>query len=269
VTNIRLQVKAELNQRLNTAQENLQALGPRREIETEHRQFLMDIAIDFQRTVAQAIRSDYVHDEVFESDQKLRLATESVNRGAKFASDMAKYGHTYEFASEGIADIPDDVNLPMLENADTLHKAVKVRTEHDHSDIRHMVQKDECILPPNDDPILVWLKQIYDTSRGLELGTFNPSLLDGALKCQARKWHQLALGYVSDIVTLVHNFVMKVIESKSPSSRVWDGILTLLQSRLLEAYERAIDHTKFLLTVELNGTPATYNDDFHGVLQSM
>ncbi|KAH8695836.1 hypothetical protein GQ44DRAFT_694830 [Phaeosphaeriaceae sp. PMI808] len=104
-------------------------------------------------------------------------------------------------------------------------------------------------------------------SRGFELGTFDTGLLLVSLKTQAEKWHDFALGYISDVITFVHHFIVKVLHRVSPSDRVRNGIIGLLTTSLEKKYRKAMDHTRFLLDVELNGTTATHNHYFNEVLQ--
>jgi hypothetical protein len=87
------------------------------------------------------------------------------------------------------------------------------------------------------------------------------------LKDEAANWGYLAHGFISDIIALMHNFIVKVLQQIAPSRRVSDGIKSLLLDNLNKMYQDAIDHTQFLLNIKLNGTPATYNHYFNKNLQ--
>ncbi|KAL8865127.1 MAG: hypothetical protein Q9198_009465 [Flavoplaca austrocitrina] len=263
-------VKSEIVQRLKTANTNLQTLGPKRQSETDQREFLMKAAIEYQRIADQAVRSDYSHAGIFDSDKKLRLATESINRGEKFSEDVEQYGHTFHFAPDDNFDsIPeeDDSDIQALDDLRITNDGIDTRCENSHPDTEDIVQRNETVPHPLSRNILSWLKKVHHESRGFELGTFDASLLHVALKRQAYKWHDLALGYISDIVTLVHDFIVKVLRSITPNHRVQRGVVELLMVHLEEKYKKAMDHIRFLLKVELDGTPATHNHYFNDVLE--
>lgn len=114
--------------------------------------------------------------------------------------------------------------------------------------------------------ILYWLKSIHRESRGFELGTFSPAILAVSMQAQAHKWPNLALGYVSDMIALVHSFVIKLLKEIVPNRHVREGLISLLVDGLKEKYLKALDHTSLLLKVELEGTPATYNHYFNDTL---
>ena len=79
------------------------------------------------------------------------------------------------------------------------------------------------------------------------------------IKRQSVKWKELALGNISDIMTLVYTFVVDLLRVVCPVRRVQRGILSLLMDRLMEKYKSATSHVEFLLEIELDGTPATLN----------
>ena len=106
---------------------------------------------------------------------------------------------------------------------------------------------------------LVWLKEVYRGARGFELGTLNSSLLAVTMKRQSTKWKSLVLGYIADIVTMIHDFVTDLLRVVCPVERVHLGVMSLLSDHLLEKYRSAIAHVHFLLETELDETPTTLN----------
>ena len=225
----------------------------------------MDIAAKFQDIVAFATRADYGRTDFFNEDDSLRLATATVNRGEVFAEDMANFGHEINFdAAEDVRHIKElDLDSLSLDELPTL----PTRHVKNHLDIEDIVPDNAEILQPHDQDILGWLKSFYRRSRGFELGTFDSSLVATSMKRQARKWRDLALGYVSDVITLVHCFVVALLQHIVPGHRhVRDGVASLLFDQLRRRYENALKHTDFLLAVELEGTPATYNHYFRDTL---
>jgi hypothetical protein len=137
----------------------------------------------------------------------------------------------------------------------------------DHPDIEDLTLESGTVRAPSDNDVIEWIDSLYHGSRGFELGTFDATILGVTLKEQAANWSDLALGYISDIVALVHGFVVEVLQQIAPSRRVSEGIKSLLLDDLTDMYRRAIDHTQFLLDIELDGTPATYNHYFNENLQ--
>ena len=234
----------------------------------------MNIALQYQATVDFAVHSKYSRSNFFDKDSKLRLATEAINRGQIFADTMDEIGHTYKFASKNDeaeldADEEDANEEPEanIESDFEDDKLIDIRRVEDHPDLDEIVCRDGAVSKPSVRNILFWLKEEYRGSRGFELGTFDPSLLAVTLKCQASKWRALALGYISDVVTLVHSFIMRAIEHFALTSRVQDGLKARLIERLEQHYRAAMDHAKFLIKVELEGTPSTLNHYFNDELQ--
>ena len=80
---------------------------------------------------------------------------------------------------------------------------------------------------------------------------------------QARKWEDIAREYIADIILLTHNFINHLLHEVCLTQRVCEGILSLLMGQLCSRYKVAIDHVKFLLDVDLHGTPSTLNHYFN------
>lgn len=87
------------------------------------------------------------------------------------------------------------------------------------------------------------------------------------MKYQSIKWKEFALGYILDIITTVHRFVVDLLIVVCPVERVRTGIMSSLIYRLLEKYQSAISRVKFILEVELDGIPATLNHYFNNNLK--
>lgn len=274
-----------MNQMLKKFEQDLKALGPKRQSQTEQSQYLMDIALEFQKITSLAIHSDYSRSNLLEKGSQLRLATEAVTRGQKFADTMAFYGHSYTFKLD--SKVPHEVSTNAItadvascelneendegDDADSFNadnsKATPCRLNLDHLDVQDVVHQNTDISPPREMDVMAWLKKEYEESRGFELGTFDASLLGVTMKQQAADWRDLALGYISDIIVLVHNFILEVLEHLTPNHRVFDGIKSRLIDDMINRYQKAISHTEFLLSVELDGTPATYNHYFNETLE--
>lgn len=137
-----------------------------------------------------------------------------------------------------------------------------VRYEENHAELEDIMQSDSLIPLPKVFGIKQWLENVYKNSRGFELGTFDASLLPIIWKKQSANWEALALGYVEDIVSLVHSFTVDLLAKICKDPRARQGLYSVLLDQLTDRYKKSIEHTKFLLVVERSGTPMTTNHYF-------
>ena len=137
-----------------------------------------------------------------------------------------------------------------------------VRYEKNHVDLEDVTQEHSLIPLPRTSGIKQWLEEVYKSSRGFELGTFDASLLPIIWRKQSANWESLALGYVEDIVSLVHSFTVDLLAKICKDPRARQALHLVLLDHLTDRYKKSIDHTKFLLTVERSGTPMTMNHYF-------
>jgi hypothetical protein len=172
---------------------------------------------------------------------------------------MATHGHAFRFHTE------DGISKIVAESKN--ESPLNARMMMDHPDITDLTYGNVPVLPPSHEDIIQWIKGLYRESRGFEIGTFDASILGVTLKKQAVNWRDLALGYVTDVIALVHGFVVDVLRRIAPTRRMSDGIKSLLLEDLTGMYRRAVEHTQFLLSIELDGTLATYNHYFNDNLQ--
>lgn len=246
-------VKSDITKRLNSCKDELVALGPCRETREQQYKYLLTLATRYQVITDQALKSHY-SDDVFDDDESLRLATVVTRRNEIFADDVRERGHTYNFKVE----VQSAKDLPTAEEDIVLD----CRYQRDHSELEDLIRGDCEIHEPRADGIKSWLKSIYENSRGFELGTFDVSLLTIVWRKQSANWDALALGYIYDIVSMVHGYTIALLAIICKHDRIRRGIISVLMDRLLEKYTKAIDHAKFLLLVERAGTPLTANHYF-------
>jgi hypothetical protein len=199
---------------------------------------------------------------MFGRNPTLRLATQAINRGEDFAKALNSHGHVYQFQSKDASIQSGISGITMRDPTD-----IEVRTVKDHPDIEDLTHENTSVSAPSNDDIIDWIDELYRNSRGFELGTFDAKILGVILKEQAANWGYLAHGYISDMIALVHSFIVEVLQQVAPSRRVSYGIKNLLLDDLTKMYRDAINHTQFLLDIELRGTPATYNHYFNENLQ--
>ncbi|PVH90779.1 hypothetical protein DM02DRAFT_647505 [Periconia macrospinosa] len=255
-------VRREISERLKKAEKQLRDLGPKRQTQGEQFQYLVEFAIRFQGLVSDALHAGYGRADIFANNPAFRLATQAINRGELFAKAIATHGHAFQFQWDS-GSSPSGLPRPGTSSAPGLD----TRTIQDHPDIVELIHTNFSGPGPSDGDIIEWIDGLYRGSRGFELGTFDATILGVTLKEQAASWRELALGYVSDIITLVHGFIVEALKRIAPSHRVSEGIKSLLLDDLTRMYRRAIGHTEFLLDIELDGTPATCNHYFNENLQ--
>lgn len=87
-------------------------------------------------------------------------------------------------------------------------------------------------------------------------------------KEQSKKWEEITIGYVSDVIVLVHHFIDQVLRQSCSDDRVreelWNNHLT---EKLQASYHHAMSHAKFVLAVERGSRPYTLNHYFNDNLQ--
>ena len=141
-------------------------------------------------------------------------------------------------------------------------RSFSVRQTESQPEIDDILYENHTVPMPKPSGIVAWLNKVYKSSRGFELGTFDASLLPILWKKQSAKWDGLALGYISDIVSLVHSFTTTLLSAICEDQRVQSTLASVLMDGLIERYKKSIDHTKFILYVERVGTPLTANHYF-------
>ncbi|KAB8238233.1 uncharacterized protein BDW43DRAFT_154347 [Aspergillus alliaceus] len=66
------------------------------------------------------------------------------------------------------------------------------------------------------------------------------------MKKQSLKWTSLANGYISDVMAIVHEFILRALILASPDARVCHNLRSILLENLLERYKKAVDEVAFL-----------------------
>lgn len=87
------------------------------------------------------------------------------------------------------------------------------------------------------------------------------------MRKQSAKWPNFTLGYISDIITIVHLFILTALEVACVDQRVCRRLKTRLMDKLLSKYQDAIKQVYFILDIERNSTPLTLNHCFNDSLQ--
>ncbi|KAL9011169.1 MAG: hypothetical protein Q9173_003963 [Seirophora scorigena] len=254
-------VRTDVNQALKTSEKKLKALGPSRETKEQQRRYLQTLATRFQEMTAWAIEAQYSSDDAFDLNYDLRLATEVVNRNQSFSDDVRHKGHTMNFKQTPIAPGVEEI-FDIAVSADTPEPAMEPTNTRETSnppDLHDLLFNERIHATPQDG-IIEWLHDVYNESRGFEIGIFNASLVPIMWKKQSSKWKNLALGYTSDIISISHIYIHHLLEEICEDDRIRKNLLAIMMDKLIERYQQAIDQTKLILQVERS--PLTVNHYF-------
>lgn len=202
--------------------------------------------MDYENLCGEALSSNYGRTDVFDQHLTLRLATAVVNRSEQISDAIATKEHTFWFEERveegsdgsGAAALPvaEIATMAVEDGNGNLEGAVQIRTVLDHPELEDLVFPAQKLPEPRSGSFRVWLKNVYRNSRGFEIGTQNSSLLAVTMKHQSAKWKDLAMGYISDIITMVHEFIVDLLHVVCPIKRVRAGIMSLLIYPLMEKY---------------------------------
>ncbi|KAF1996568.1 dynamin GTPase [Amniculicola lignicola CBS 123094] len=263
-------VKSEINKKLSLCKRTLDSLGAERDTADKQAKYLLNLAMQFQRIAELAVKAEYGGDDIFDAIAGIRLATEVVHRNEEFSKDMEKVGHEYQFqkydngGEEPVLSVPEPEEKFREGGASTLTNTRRIPNA---LELDELLSAKDQVAGPSRHSILEWLKSAYGKSRGFELGTFQSSLLTGAMRQQSSKWKAISSGYTSDAVALVHSFIITLLQSICGDKQLSEKLVNLLLDGLLEKYRRSLDHTNFLLDAELSGVPMTLNHYFNDSLE--
>lgn len=257
-----LKVRSEISKKLNARKNALQALGAERDTTKQQSSYLLNIMMAFQEITTEALRTNYGANDIFDEDEDLRLATVLVNRNETFSDDITQWGHEYSFTSAvDTAKIPGSIVKEEKgeEKKEVGKGGVSVRKKDNLPELEDILYDQETVPRSSDEDILSWIEKLYRNSRGFEIGTFDSSFLPTIMKRQTTKWTSFALGYISDVIVTVHNFIVRVLKSVCPDDRVRRNLLSVFMDDLVNKYKKAVEGVEFLLHVERTGTLMTLN----------
>ena len=229
----------------------------------------MKIATEFQDITSCALKAHYGEHDILDSNfwgLGLKLATTVVTRNDLFSSDVALRGHTLKFdnayTNESTEETETEATRPKLPEWMKKPKVSADRYIDQLHDLELYLPHPIPLRIPSETNILSWLKSLYIGSRGFELASFDPSLLTIIWRKQSANWHNLAIGYICDTVTMVHGAIKLILSHCCRNEWVNQRLWSLLFEPLLERYKKAIDQVKFILEVERAGTPLTTDHYF-------
>ncbi|KAJ9136494.1 Interferon-induced GTP-binding protein Mx1 [Pleurostoma richardsiae] len=282
-------VKMEVLKLLNDNRKQYESMGESRGDERSQRMYLGRLAAQFERTVNYALNAYYTEDKIFEN-LNMRLITKIIGLNEMFAEVFRLRGHTRQF--EGDDDENSQDTGGIKDNEESKHHGKDAPAVSFDEESKSRPDKGLCRLAfdipidtypelyeiiimepfdcpePSDDSILDHIEEIFSLSRGPELGTFGGALLATTFKEQSQKWEQLVLSHVSKAIVVVHDFIFQLLTATVPEKQVrdelWDNVIL---EKLQTAYARAMAHARFLLDIEREGKPMTFNQYFAQNLQ--
>ncbi|KAI9823492.1 MAG: hypothetical protein M1819_001346 [Sarea resinae] len=235
-------VKSEINKKLKNSRQTLQKLGAKRETQAQQTQYLLLIATEFQHLTSCALNASYGSHTVFDEHQDLKLATAVMNRNERLSRVMEHSGHTFQSGSGGFNDgnpvavtkskvPPEAASEEDMSDVSGSPEPITKNGTHNALKVERSQKRQYSSL---------WFKYVYQTSRGFELGTFDSRLLAITMKRQSANWDGIALGYISDIIAIVHHFIHHMLEVVCPNDRVRASLLSILTDSLIEKYKTAL-----------------------------
>lgn len=261
-------MKHEIRTQLDDHQKRLDDLGRERNTPHEQLSYLTEIASHFQRLVSLALTANHGADNLFESSPALRIAPSVMSRMKTFSEDLENYGHAYSFMKQEESDDEDNMDAVMADTSlEASEDAFDTRKEDDLDDLTDILHPSGRLSHPLSHGMKGWLSKIFQGNRGFELGTFNATILATAMNRQCFKWEDISLGFISDVIVLVHKFIDSALASVCSDSDIREALVGKLSDKLFERYKKAIINTRFLLEVESSDTPMTVNHYFNDDLQ--
>ncbi|KAI3392113.1 hypothetical protein diail_6156 [Diaporthe ilicicola] len=258
-------VKKEITKNLLDSRKRLEAMGASRSDEKSQRAYLGKIAANFEKIIGYSLNAYYTEDQIFNDRLEMRLITRIIRLNEVFSEIFSQRGHTRHFEHSTCNEGDDRSNQPHMQLPD-----IEFDMPSDAiRDLEDIIRPERFECPePSDDSIMEHIEGIFQKSRGPELGTFGGALLGTTFKEQSRRWEDLVMSHVSDAIVLVHHFIAELLAhvcaDKQVMAQLWDNILL---EKLQESYKRSMDHASFLLHVEREGKPTTYNHFFNAELQ--
>ncbi|KAM4065488.1 dynamin family protein [Hirsutella rhossiliensis] len=227
-------VKGEIKERLRKCKADLETKGPARADQNSQRQYLGKLAGRFQAVSQAALNGYYAGERIFKTHPELKLITRVTKLNEDFSDVFWSRGHRQHFGK---------------------------------------VEKNEAepygCPEPWKTPIMECIRNAYQSSRGPELGTYGGTVLSTVFEQQSEKWELLATSHASNAIVIVHDFIFQLIAYLCPDEQVKDQLwANVLVEKLRERYKKAMDHTRFLLSIERGGRPSTFNHYFGNPLQS-
>lgn len=267
-------VAVEINKKLNTTRAQLEVLGDPRHTPEAQRLYLLQMASEYQSLVKKAVDAYYGRDECFRLNSNLRLAATIMQENEKFSRNMLKKGsfrvfsaeYGREHGSESELEEKDAAVKNLIRDNDASESsnwsASTTWSTTTFPELLDLVTVNVAEPERSDESVEVWIGRIFKEFKGFEIGSSNPSLITALVFEQTSSWAHHALGHVSNVISRIHRCVHDLLEhicsDAQVHGRLWNSLIPLLSA----AYNKALDHAKFLVKIEREGYPLTLNHYF-------
>lgn len=262
----------EISKKLSDCRRSLESLGVERGTPELQQKFLTSLAMEFHETTTLALKVDY-SGKLFAGHRKLKLPTRITNRNDQFSADLQQYGHEHRFDESENDFKPDNTGKgdekPEIVSAHgssrkarSMNHGMHIRKKADMLELEDVLCDDEIIGEPSAGDILCWLGNMHHDMRGFALGTFEPGVMISAMQQQSKRWGSIALGYISDVIVFVDEYIADLVNTMCADGKVQQGLHALMSDELLKRYRKAVKKVKWLLQVEQEGHLITMNGYF-------
>ncbi|KAH6651076.1 COG4 transport protein-domain-containing protein [Chaetomium tenue] len=254
-------LRKEINDMLQSAERERDALGPSRKDEHEQRQFLSGIAGRFQNRVRQALEAQYAGDSAFENSIQLRLVTQVVNLADAFGQEFENMAALREFETIGKEEAEDNGSRSSSITNAILEFAQAIDPD-DYPELESIISPDFDVSEPGDG-IMGWIRELYTRSRGMDLSTVNSSVWAGAWKEQSNKWPSMSKAFMSRVIVAIHRFIMAALDDACLDRTVREELWTTILDELLRRYEVGMAAAEVLVSAERDTRPYTLDCHFN------
>ena len=280
-------VVREVADKLATCEEELHDLGPTRRTPEQQRRYLLGIATRFQEITNFAVEAQYGRHQFLKDDKHLRLATRIVDLNSAFSEDLERRGHAVNFSEMNFPPSKSPRKLKSIrsrklkfkgypESSSGEKKPAEGQDEPftssellEYPELMNVLPTVSICSPPLAADILKWIEREYTSSRGFELGTFNPSILPTLFQELSMKWENLVGAYVTNVITSIHHFCNALLARLCTEERVMTALWSLLMDGLLQRYRKTVEHVHFVLQTERSGNLLTTNHYFSETLDQL
>jgi hypothetical protein len=158
-------VKAEVEQRLLHSRAVLETMGPARADQSSQRLYLGKLASRFQAVTQAALNGYYAGDKIFKAETNLKLSTKIIKLNEVFSNVFWKRGHQHYFGPRW----DDEGESVFGRSGDDLPFEVPLLK---YSELEDIIMTDDYECPkPSKGPIMSHIEDVFESSRGPELGT--------------------------------------------------------------------------------------------------
>ena len=181
-------VRSEIEKRLIASERELVLLGPNRETREQQLTFLVGLANTFQKTTDAALDAYYARHECFDDNSSLRLATIVRQLNEDFSKNVNGNGHVVEFHGtlSSCEKLDKPVHTSNVSNSALYDEKALAKGLNQYPELYEVIRTESECLERRHGDILTWIAEEYQRSRGFELGTVGPSVVNNLWKTQSK-----------------------------------------------------------------------------------